>query len=139
MIEPRRRLSSIDLSRAGTGLMEIVSKPDMRCASGPHFDSNPLTPLLHHPDHQRRPVSTSGPCRLCLDPLLPVMETWSRSILLDGVSTMSAHFSQGSLRCDVNVSVNRQGQAPGTRCEIKNLNSVRFMVAAISNAAFPSI
>ena len=32
----------------------------------------------------------------------------------------------------MNVSVNRQGQAPGTRCEIKNLNSVRFMVAAIS-------
>ena len=39
----------------------------------------------------------------------------------------------------MNVSVNRQGQAPGTRCEIKNLNSVRFMVAAISNATFPSV
>jgi aspartyl-tRNA(Asn)/glutamyl-tRNA(Gln) amidotransferase subunit B len=39
----------------------------------------------------------------------------------------------------VNVSVNREGQAPGTRCEIKNLNSLRFMVAAISNALFPSI
>jgi len=40
---------------------------------------------------------------------------------------------QGSLRCDVNVSVNRQGQAPGTRCEIKNLNSIRFMIAAIGS------
>lgn len=39
----------------------------------------------------------------------------------------------------MNVSVNRQGKAPGTRCEIKNLNSVRFMIAAISKAAFPSI
>lgn len=41
----------------------------------------------------------------------------------------------------MNVSVNRQGQMPGTRCEIKNLNSVRFMIAAISNSAslsFPS-
>jgi Asp-tRNA(Asn)/Glu-tRNA(Gln) amidotransferase B subunit len=34
----------------------------------------------------------------------------------------------------VNVSVNHQGQAPGTRCEIKNLNSVRFMIAAIGNS-----
>lgn len=38
---------------------------------------------------------------------------------------------QGSLRCDVNISVNRVGRPPGTRCEIKNLNSVRFMMAAI--------
>ncbi|THH14303.1 hypothetical protein EW146_g6012 [Bondarzewia mesenterica] len=40
---------------------------------------------------------------------------------------------QGSLRCDVNVSVNRPGDAPGTRCEIKNLNSVRFMRIAITS------
>lgn len=39
---------------------------------------------------------------------------------------------EGSLRCDVNVSINRPGEPPGTRCEIKNLNSVRFMAAAIS-------
>ena len=39
---------------------------------------------------------------------------------------------QGSLRCDVNVSVNRIGEPRGTRCEIKNLNSVRFMMSAIS-------
>jgi aspartyl-tRNA(Asn)/glutamyl-tRNA(Gln) amidotransferase subunit B len=37
------------------------------------------------------------------------------------------------------VSVNRQGQAPGTRCEIKNLNSIRFMIAAIGNSTSPSI
>lgn len=35
------------------------------------------------------------------------------------------------MRCDVNVSVNRKGDPPGTRCELKNLNSVRFMMAAI--------
>ena len=41
-------------------------------------------------------------------------------------------FHQGSLRCDVNVSVHRIGDSPGTRCEIKNLNSVKFMMVAIS-------
>ncbi len=40
-------------------------------------------------------------------------------------------FPQGSLRCDVNVSVNRIGESWGTRCEIKNLNSVKFMMIAI--------
>jgi Asp-tRNA(Asn)/Glu-tRNA(Gln) amidotransferase B subunit len=39
---------------------------------------------------------------------------------------------QGSFRCDVNVSVNKNGQPHGTRCEIKNLNSVKFMMIAIS-------
>lgn len=39
--------------------------------------------------------------------------------------------SQGSLRCDVNVSVSRPGEPFGTRCEIKNLNSVKFMMMAI--------
>jgi len=38
---------------------------------------------------------------------------------------------QGSLRCDVNVSVNKQGEPVGTRCEIKNLNSVKNMQVAI--------
>lgn len=42
---------------------------------------------------------------------------------------------QGSLRCDVNVSVNKAGDVPGTRCEIKNLNSVKFMMVAISESA----
>ncbi len=40
---------------------------------------------------------------------------------------------QGSFRCDINVSINRPGEPPGTRCEIKNLNSVKFMVAAIGH------
>ena len=39
---------------------------------------------------------------------------------------------QGSLRCDVNVSVNKQGERAGTRCEIKNLNSVKNIQVAIS-------
>jgi Asp-tRNA(Asn)/Glu-tRNA(Gln) amidotransferase B subunit len=39
---------------------------------------------------------------------------------------------QGSLRCDVNVSINRPGHRPGSRCEIKNLNSIKFIQIAIS-------
>lgn len=42
---------------------------------------------------------------------------------------------QGSLRCDVNVSVNRLEEPYGTRCEIKNLNSVKFAMVAISTHA----
>ena len=46
--------------------------------------------------------------------------------------TPSDDVTQGSLRCDVNVSVNKHGHPPGTRCEVKNLNSVKFMMVAIS-------
>ncbi|THH30327.1 hypothetical protein EUX98_g3867 [Antrodiella citrinella] len=84
----RRRLSSIDLNRAGTGLMEIVSEPDMRSPEEAGDDGN---------------------------------------------------MEQGSLRCDVNVSVHKPGQPFGTRCEIKNLNSVRFMMTAITSEVFRHI
>ncbi|KAF8505869.1 GatB/GatE catalytic domain-containing protein [Russula emetica] len=97
MVEPRRRLPSIDLNRAGVGLMEIVSKPDMRS-----------------PEEAGEYVRTL-------------------QAVLRSVAASDGNMEQGSLRCDVNVSVNRQGQAPGTRCEIKNLNSIRFMLAAIGS------
>ncbi|KAI0005114.1 Glutamyl-tRNA amidotransferase B subunit [Russula compacta] len=95
MFEPRRRLSSIDLNRAGMGLMEIVSKPDMKS-----------------PEEASEYVRTL-------------------QAVLRSIAASDGNMEQGSLRCDVNVSINRQGQPPGTRCEIKNLNSIRFMVAAI--------
>lgn len=41
------------------------------------------------------------------------------------------HIIQGSFRCDVNVSVHKHGEEWGNRCELKNLNSVRFISAAI--------
>lgn len=44
---------------------------------------------------------------------------------------------QGSLRCDVNISVNRQGEPAGTRCEIKNLNSVKNAQIAVSEWVQP--
>ncbi|KAF9006723.1 GatB/GatE catalytic domain-containing protein [Cyathus striatus] len=51
--------------------------------------------------------------------------------LLRAVGSSDGNMEQGSLRCDVNVSINRVGEPHGTRCEIKNLNSVKFMQAAI--------
>ncbi|KAI0751075.1 Glutamyl-tRNA amidotransferase B subunit [Daedaleopsis nitida] len=59
--------------------------------------------------------------------------------LLRSVGSSDGNMEQGSLRCDVNVSVNRVGQSTGTRCEIKNLNSVKFMMVAITCEAFRQI
>jgi aspartyl-tRNA(Asn)/glutamyl-tRNA(Gln) amidotransferase subunit B len=51
--------------------------------------------------------------------------------ILRYIGTCDGNMEQGSLRCDANVSVRRPGAELGTRCEIKNLNSVRFLVRAI--------
>lgn len=55
--------------------------------------------------------------------------------ILRYVGTCDGNMEQGSLRADVNVSVRRPGAPPGTRCEIKNLNSVRFVMKAIEAEA----
>src|SRR5947208_3645878 len=51
--------------------------------------------------------------------------------ILRYLGTCDGNMEEGSLRCDCNVSVRRRGEPLGTRCEIKNLNSVRFVVQAI--------
>ena len=51
--------------------------------------------------------------------------------ILRYVGTCDGNMEQGALRADVNVSVRRPGAPPGTRCEIKNLNSVRFVMKAV--------
>ncbi len=51
--------------------------------------------------------------------------------ILRYLGTCDGNMEQGSLRADVNVSVRRPGEALGTRCEIKNLNSIRFIKQAI--------
>ncbi|KAF7967986.1 hypothetical protein HWV62_32393 [Athelia sp. TMB] len=56
--------------------------------------------------------------------------------VLRSVGSSDGNMEQGSFRCDVNVSVNRQGAPFGTRCEIKNLNSVKFMMIAITSEVF---
>ena len=88
-----RNLSGIDLNRAGTPLLEIVSEPDLRGAPAVAYART-----LH------------------------ALVVWWH---LDG------NMQEGSFRCDANVSVRREGDKKlGTRCEIKNLNSFRFMEQA---------
>ncbi|KAJ3551097.1 hypothetical protein NM688_g4936 [Phlebia brevispora] len=103
MSDVRRRVSHVDLNRAGTGLMEIVSEPDLR---SPEEAGNYVRTLQS---------------------------------LLRSVGSSDGNMEQGSLRCDVNVSVNKYNEPFGTRCEIKNLNSVKFMMVAITSEAFRQI
>ena len=88
-------MTGIDLNRAGTPLLEIVSEPDMR---GSH-EAVAYAKALHA--------------------LVRYLE------ICDG------NMQEGSFRCDANVSVRRIGAPLGTRCEIKNLNSFRFLERAI--------
>ncbi len=87
--------SGIDLNRAGTPLLEIVTEPQLASSAEAVAYARALHAL----------VMWLGIC--------------------DG------NMQEGSFRCDANVSVRRTGEALGTRCEIKNLNSFRFMERAI--------
>jgi len=90
-------LSGIDLNRAGTPLLEIVSEPDLRSAKEAVAYMKKIHTLVRY-------------LEIC-----------------DG------NMQEGSFRCDANVSVRPQGQAEfGTRAEIKNLNSFRFVERAIN-------
>jgi aspartyl-tRNA(Asn)/glutamyl-tRNA(Gln) amidotransferase subunit B len=90
-------LSGIDLNRAGTPLLEIVSEPDLRSAKEAVAYMKKLHALVRY-------------LEIC-----------------DG------NMQEGSFRCDANVSVRRQGDPKlGTRAEIKNLNSFRFVERAIN-------
>lgn len=90
------KYSFIDLNRAGTGLMEIVSEPEMRSPEEAGLYFKKLRTLL-----------------LYLD-------------------TCDGDLDRGNMRCDANVSVRKPGATEfGTRCEIKNVNSVRFLMKAI--------
>jgi aspartyl-tRNA(Asn)/glutamyl-tRNA(Gln) amidotransferase subunit B len=89
-------MSGIDLNRAGTPLLEIVTEPDMRSA--------------------REAVAYAR--------ALHALVVW--------LGICDGNMQEGSFRCDANVSVRPAGQqAYGTRCEIKNLNSFRFLERAI--------
>jgi len=90
-----RPASGIDLNRAGTPLLEIVTEPDMRSAQEAVAYARALHSL----------VVWLGIC--------------------DG------NMQEGSFRCDANVSVRRPGAPFGTRAEIKNINSFRFLERAI--------
>jgi aspartyl-tRNA(Asn)/glutamyl-tRNA(Gln) amidotransferase subunit B len=95
-------MSGIDLNRAGTPLLEIVSEPDIRVAGvgGAATEAVAYARALHS------------------------LVVW--------LGVCDGNMQEGSFRCDANVSVRRVGDARlGTRCEIKNLNSFRFMQQAI--------
>ncbi len=95
-------MSGIDLNRAGTPLLEIVSEPDIRVAS----------------------VSGAATEAVAYAKALHSLVVW--------LGICDGNMQEGSFRCDANVSVRRVGDAAlGTRCEIKNLNSFRFMQQAI--------
>ncbi len=92
------RSSGIDLNRAGTPLLEIVSEPDMRSAREAIAYMKKVHTLVRY----------LGIC--------------------DG------NMQEGSFRCDANVSVRHKGRREyGTRCEIKNVNSFRFVERAINH------
>ena len=89
-------MTGIDLNRAGTPLLEIVSEPDLRSAD----EAVAYAKTLHN--------------------------------LVRWIGICDGNMQEGSFRCDANVSVRRAGEAKlGTRCEIKNLNSFRFLQHAI--------
>jgi aspartyl-tRNA(Asn)/glutamyl-tRNA(Gln) amidotransferase subunit B len=87
--------SGIDLNRAGTPLLEIVSEPDMRSSA----EAVEYARALH------------------------ALVVW--------LGICDGNMQEGSFRCDANVSVRRPGAPLGTRREIKNLNSFRFLQQAI--------
>ncbi len=88
--------TGIDLNRAGTPLLEIVSEPDMRSAK----EAVAYLKAIHS--------------------LVRYLE------ICDG------NMQEGSFRCDANVSVRRKGDKLGTRAELKNINSFRFVERAIN-------
>jgi len=89
-------MSGIDLNRAGTPLLEIVTEPDMRSAA----EAVAYAKKLHE--------------------------------LVQWIGICDGNMQEGSFRCDVNVSVRPKGSDKlGTRREIKNLNSFKFMTQAI--------
>jgi len=98
--EDGRPLSGIDLNRAGTPLLEIVSEPDMRSAK----EAVAYAKALH------------------------TLVAW--------IGICDGNMQEGSFRVDANVSVRPMGQAEyGTRREIKNLNSFKFLEQAINYEA----
>ncbi len=91
----RGGMTGIDLNRAGTPLLEIVTEPDMRSSAEAVAYAKELHKIV----------------------------TW--------IGICDGNMQEGSFRCDANVSVRKPGEPLGTRREIKNLNSFKFMQQAM--------
>lgn len=129
-------MTLVDLNRAGAALVEIVTKPDMRCALdvSVHTISFP-DDRIYRTGHLKMPPLLYANYRPSYDISEPRTPTWTRreDPPVCGLHRQLTMHLQGELRCDVNVSVQRTapGSPRGTRCEVKNLNGVRFLQAAI--------
>lgn len=88
-------MTGIDLNRASTPLLEIVSEPDMRSTE----EAVAYVRAIH--------------------------------TLVRWLNISDGNMAEGSFRCDCNVSIRRPGDEFGTRCELKNINSFRFIEKAI--------
>ena len=88
--------TAIDLNRAGTPLLEIVSEPDMRSAKEAVAYAKKIHALVQY------------------------------------IEICDGNMQEGSFRCDANVSVRKQGEGLGTRAELKNINSFKFLEKAIN-------
>lgn len=89
-------MTGVDLNRAGTPLLEIVSEPDLRSST----EAVAYLKKIHS--------------------------------IITAIGVSDGNMAEGSMRCDANVSVRRKGDSQlGTRCEIKNVNSFRFVERAI--------
>jgi aspartyl-tRNA(Asn)/glutamyl-tRNA(Gln) amidotransferase subunit B len=96
LLHEGRDQTGVDLNRAGTPLLEIVSEPELRSSE----EAAAYARALHR--------------------------------LVTEYKICDGDMEEGSFRCDANVSVRPRGGPLGTRCEIKNLNSFRFMEQAIA-------
>lgn len=94
--EDYRGMSGIDLNRAGTPLLEIVSEPDMHSAKEAVAYAKKIHSLVRY------------------------------------IGICDGNMQEGSFRCDANVSVRYKGEELGTRAEVKNVNSFRFLEKAIN-------
>ena len=88
-------MTGIDLNRAGTPLLEIVSEPDLRSSE----EAVAYVRAIHG--------------------------------LVRWLGISDGNMAEGSFRCDCNVSIRQPGEPLGTRCELKNINSFRFIEKAI--------
>ena len=88
--------TAIDLNRAGTPLLEIVSEPDMRSAK----EAVAYAKTIH--------------------------------ALVQYIGICDGNMQEGSFRCDANVSIRKKGDELGTRAELKNINSFKFLEKAIN-------
>ena len=88
--------TAIDLNRAGTALLEIVSEPDMRSAKEAVAYAKKIHALVQY------------------------------------IGICDGNMQEGSFRCDANVSIRKKGDELGTRAELKNINSFKFLEKAIN-------